>query len=83
LSSYLPTATDRELVADATISQVNSTPPVFDGITLTGGVQGKSNHVQGRRPSGGNILFLDGHAAWRKFEKMSRRTSGAIADYWY
>jgi prepilin-type N-terminal cleavage/methylation domain-containing protein/prepilin-type processing-associated H-X9-DG protein len=83
LTSFQPTAADRELAADATISRAGVNPPVFDGITLTGNVQGKSNHIQGRRPSGGNILFLDGHVTWRKFDKMVRRSSGAIADYWY
>lgn len=78
-----PTATERELAADATISKIGFTPPVFDGITLTGGVPGNSNHMKTRRPAGGSILFLDGHVSWRKFEKMSLRSSGGIANYWY
>ena len=78
-----PTVTERELVADATISKIGFIPPVFDGITLTGGVPGNSNHMKGHRPAGGNILFLDGHVGWRKFDYMSLRSSGGIANYWY
>jgi prepilin-type N-terminal cleavage/methylation domain-containing protein/prepilin-type processing-associated H-X9-DG protein len=29
-----------------------------------------SGHMQGNRPAGGNMLFLDGHAAWRPFKEM-------------
>ena len=65
-----------------------STPVVanaqWTGITLTGGVLGQPNHLNGKNPAGGNIAFLDGHAAWRKFREMSLRSdSGAVADYWY
>ena len=75
--------TDRELAADATISKPASTPPDFSNIALTGGVIGKPNHVKGIRAAGGEIVFLDGHVEWRKFEKMSLRTTGGVADYWY
>jgi prepilin-type N-terminal cleavage/methylation domain-containing protein/prepilin-type processing-associated H-X9-DG protein len=81
--NVIPTVAERELVADATISKIGFIPPVFDGITLTGGVPGNSNHMKGRRPAGGNIVFLDGHVGWRKFEKMNLRSSGGIANYWY
>lgn len=81
----IPTrAVDRELAADTSISLVGSSPPKWGGIVLTGGVPGKSNHAgKGLVPAGGNILFLDGHVSWRKYELMSRRTTGAIADFWY
>jgi prepilin-type N-terminal cleavage/methylation domain-containing protein/prepilin-type processing-associated H-X9-DG protein len=82
--SVLPKVTDRELFADATISRAGSSPPVFSGITLTGGVDGKSAHLEAARPAGGNILYLDSHVKWRKWAAMSRRNDpGAIADYWY
>jgi len=29
-----------------------------------------SGHLQGKIPSGGNILFLDGHASWRRFRDL-------------
>ena len=33
----------------------------------------RAGHVQKKRPSGGNILFVDGHAEWRQFKKMEMR----------
>jgi prepilin-type N-terminal cleavage/methylation domain-containing protein/prepilin-type processing-associated H-X9-DG protein len=90
-ATILPKPTERELAADAVIAVRGSGPaaPVFNVITLTGGVQGISNHTgRGLRPAGGNIVFLDGHVSWRRFEAggtrhMALRSSGAIADYWY
>ena len=29
-----------------------------------------SSHMAGGRPAGGNILFMDNHAAWRRFQEM-------------
>jgi prepilin-type N-terminal cleavage/methylation domain-containing protein len=79
-----PAVTERELATDATISLKNSTPPQWTGIVLTGNVEGKSNHVKkGNTPAGGEILFLEGHVEWRRFEKMARRSAGAVADFWY
>ncbi|MBC8095274.1 MAG: DUF1559 domain-containing protein [Akkermansiaceae bacterium] len=76
-----PNIVDRELVADATFSQ--GTPPRWTGLSLTGVNDANSNHMKRSAPAGGNILFLDGHVGWRKYPVMKRRTSGAIADYWY
>ncbi|HOP98534.1 MAG TPA: type II secretion system protein [Verrucomicrobiota bacterium] len=81
--TFTPVAVERELAADATLSKTGSKPPVFTGIVLTGGVEGNSPHMKGSQPAGGNILFLDGHVSWRKFEHMRVRSAGAIADYWY
>lgn len=82
ISTTVP-VTSRELAADATISKLGSSPPDFNNISLTGGVPGKPNHVKGARAAGGEIVFLDGHIEWHKFEKMSLRTTGGVADYWY
>lgn len=82
-TTVLPISTERELAADATISRPGSVPPTFGNIALTGGVVGKPNHMKGARPAGGNIVFLDGHVDWRKFDKMKVRTTGGVADYWY
>jgi prepilin-type N-terminal cleavage/methylation domain-containing protein/prepilin-type processing-associated H-X9-DG protein len=77
-------ASERELFADATISRTGSSPPVFQGIPLTGGVTGQPNHMDRARPAGGNIVFLDGHVSWRNFERMTRRSQASpVADYWY
>jgi prepilin-type N-terminal cleavage/methylation domain-containing protein/prepilin-type processing-associated H-X9-DG protein len=39
-------------------------------------------HMEGKRPAGGNVAFLDGHVDWRKFSKMSIRTWGEPS-FWY
>jgi prepilin-type processing-associated H-X9-DG protein len=42
--------------------------------------------MNGQRPAGGNIVFLDGHVGWRRFEKMTIRTTDNDADhpaFWY
>jgi prepilin-type processing-associated H-X9-DG protein len=36
----------------------------------------------GALPLGGNIAFLDGHVGWRKFDKMTVRTT-AFAYFWW
>jgi prepilin-type N-terminal cleavage/methylation domain-containing protein len=41
-----------------------------------------SAHLEGKMPSGGGLLFLDGHAEWRKFDKMVVRTTGDPAFWW-
>ncbi|MDE3068485.1 MAG: prepilin-type N-terminal cleavage/methylation domain-containing protein [Verrucomicrobiota bacterium] len=69
------TVADTELVADVVVSQGNGT--VHDKFTgvytsnpaeLPGGYH--SNHMVGKLPGGGNILFLDNHVAWRPFRDM-------------
>src|SRR6266568_3361024 len=35
-----------------------------------------SPHLNGRLPAGGNLIFLDTHAEWRKFPLMTVRTTG-------
>ncbi len=38
------------------------------------GIYDRSNHLRnGTKASGGNILFLDGHVTWRKFQEMEHR----------
>jgi len=78
---YLPSPTERELVADATISNAASTN-TFE-IQLTGSM-GRPAHVGSqRRPDGGNIVFLDGHVSWRQFNKMIIRSQGPAAAFWW
>ena len=58
-----PSAT--ELWADATVSQGG----VY--VNVTGGQVDRTAHLNsGNKPAGGNIAFLDGHAAWRDFRLM-------------
>jgi prepilin-type N-terminal cleavage/methylation domain-containing protein/prepilin-type processing-associated H-X9-DG protein len=76
----LPPPSQRELAADATISQA-AAPNVFT-LQLTGS-PGRPAHMDGPRPAGGNILFLDSHVQWRKFNVMRIRSSGPAAAFWY
>jgi prepilin-type processing-associated H-X9-DG protein len=66
------TLAESELIADVVISDVSDRN--FDLAVLSAnapaGYYG-SSHLQGQRPAGGNILFLDGHVAWRNFDQMA------------
>jgi prepilin-type N-terminal cleavage/methylation domain-containing protein/prepilin-type processing-associated H-X9-DG protein len=76
-----PTPADRELVTDATISQqLNAN---FVNVPVNWSKPARSPHLDGSVPGGGNILFLDGHAAWRKFKDMSLRGGGANIYFYY
>ncbi len=56
---------DSELMSDAVLSMNNQ----YEGITAD---NNRTAHMErSRRPAGGNILFLDGHVAWRPYTKMS------------
>ena len=68
-----------ELISDVTAS--NGPDPVASDFTqATGGcwsrwqIYDRTNHLRkGTRPTGGNILFVDGHVEWRKFDEMEHR----------
>lgn len=68
-----------ELIADVTASDGPDRETAdFTGATggcfTRWGVHDRSNHLRsGTRPAGGNILFLDGHVAWRQFQEMEHR----------
>ncbi|MHC4807384.1 MAG: H-X9-DG-CTERM domain-containing protein [Planctomycetota bacterium] len=37
-------------------------------------VYDRTNHLKrGTRPTGGNVLFVDGHVQWRPFSEMEHR----------
>jgi prepilin-type N-terminal cleavage/methylation domain-containing protein/prepilin-type processing-associated H-X9-DG protein len=81
-------STDRALVADAIISRVGEHDPNqkysgsyhYDDIdTGSYGKHHLSAHLQGgKTPAGGNVGMLDGHAEWRKFQKMNVRGYGGV-----
>ncbi len=66
-----------ELIADCTASNGPERTSDFTG--ATGGcwsrwqVTDRSNHVKGTRATGTNVLFVDGHVEWRKFDRMEHR----------
>jgi prepilin-type processing-associated H-X9-DG protein len=75
---------ERELVADATLSQgMNNFDRIMAGWVVNGKVvPNRSSHLDGRRPAGGNMLYLDGHTQWKRFPKMKIRTFGQPS-FWY
>jgi prepilin-type processing-associated H-X9-DG protein len=74
------TLSTTELIADITVSEGNNrstakfinvssanSGTVLGGLVFSGY---NTSHVQGKQLSGGNILFLDGHADWRPASQM-------------
>jgi prepilin-type N-terminal cleavage/methylation domain-containing protein len=80
--------TERVVVADATISMPNehdeslrwtyNYTEISTGSYTVNGVKKNhlTPHLKGKVPIGGNLGMLDGHAEWRKFEKMHVRGYG-------
>jgi prepilin-type processing-associated H-X9-DG protein len=68
-------ATNAELVADATVSDPSGNfRGVVSGNVSQGGYQ-RSAHLDKNVASGGNILFLDGHVDWRRFQGATSRSA--------
>ncbi len=43
-----------------------------------------TSHMNGARPAGGNILFLDNHVSWRNFREMQVRTAASLPTrFWF
>ena len=66
-----------EVVTDATVSDANSLTANFAGVSGGDAASGiyflNTNHLRLKDPdkaAGGNILFLDGHVAWRDISDM-------------
>lgn len=76
---------ERVITADATISMgaVESDRTRNQYTRIDGGWRGhQTAHLAGKLPAGGNLLYLDGHAEWKKFEKMVVRTDGSPSFWW-
>jgi prepilin-type N-terminal cleavage/methylation domain-containing protein/prepilin-type processing-associated H-X9-DG protein len=43
----------------------------YVNIGAAGGTKVRTAHMNGTIPSGGNIMFLDGHVEWRNFSRMT------------
>lgn len=77
------TPATRELAADATISQNgNFSSIVCDWYYNGAKKNARSPHLNGKVPAGCNIVFLDGHADWRQYRAMTKRTITG-SDFWY
>lgn len=62
-----PTAPQKELAVDATISLGYLNFSQVQGMAPT---PHRANHLEGTRPAFGNIVFLDGHVETRPFAQM-------------
>jgi prepilin-type N-terminal cleavage/methylation domain-containing protein/prepilin-type processing-associated H-X9-DG protein len=51
------------------------------GPSARGGNLTRTNHLRGDKPTGGNVLFLDGHVVWRPFDQMKVR--GGPNELWF
>ncbi len=89
-----PTLTERVLMADATISNYgqnntamkNSATYTWKGIAGGFATPHTSPHLGGGgRPTGGNLLMMDGHVEWRKFasKEFVCRTTGGNPGFWW
>ena len=71
IQTYVDDVAARELIADVMISTGATLPatPADNFVDVAGGfyLHHLSAHVQRGMPAGGNIVFKDGHAQWRKF----------------
>jgi prepilin-type N-terminal cleavage/methylation domain-containing protein/prepilin-type processing-associated H-X9-DG protein len=89
-----PTPADRVLLADAVLSNTenrNSPSIVYKGRGLGGGWTDPkghtTSHMAGKVPAGGNQSFLDGHVEWKRWPKMTVRTTdnaaGSSPCFWW
>ncbi len=84
LSGNDPAAGEKELAVDAVISFTGGRHGTFDRNTYPGEKRpDRTNHLDGTRPAGGNILFLDGHVAWRDFEDMDDTKVRGMPMFWW
>jgi prepilin-type N-terminal cleavage/methylation domain-containing protein/prepilin-type processing-associated H-X9-DG protein len=86
--TFLPTPTDRVMIADATISTEANTRnrAANNYLEIIGGWNQphRTAHLDGsgKYPRGGNVAFLDTHVEFRKFDDMTVRTTGTPAFWW-
>jgi prepilin-type N-terminal cleavage/methylation domain-containing protein/prepilin-type processing-associated H-X9-DG protein len=87
---YEPGPAARVVAADGTLSMgENMVDRTRNRYTkVDGGWRGhQAAHLNttGKLPEGGNLLMLDGHSEWRKFDKMVVRTidNGANPAFWW
>ena len=93
-TELVPRASERVLVADATLSEGAMQPayasPDNNYVSIAGGFMQNgliyphvSAHLTGNVPTGGNLGFKDGHVAWRQFEVMTPRTTTTGPFFWW
>ena len=87
---FTPLASERVLLADATISQYGQSNPslryTYNYTFIAGGFRlpHRSPHLTGQFPAGGNLGMLDGHVEWRDFADMyPRMQQGSGPGFWW
>ncbi|MHC5061583.1 MAG: prepilin-type N-terminal cleavage/methylation domain-containing protein [Planctomycetota bacterium] len=81
-------AASTELVVDATISNEKNRDTGNFAEVEAGGMWGmwevfdRTNHLKKGRPTGGQVLYLDGHVAWRPFKEMEYRLDWEPYHWW-
>ena len=84
-----PSPSDRALLADSTISKPGENNPALRDTYHYTGIKGgwaelhRTAHLNGAIPAGGNVVMLDNHVEWRKFNRMFPRTSGGVPVFWW
>jgi prepilin-type N-terminal cleavage/methylation domain-containing protein/prepilin-type processing-associated H-X9-DG protein len=75
-------ASDKELATDATLSQNNQFVNIVGGFKK---LPDSTNHIKDntRKPFGGHILYLDGHAGWLPFDSMIDRCAVGDVHFWF
>ena len=84
-----PSPSDRVLLADSTISKPGQNNPALSYTYQYTGIKGgwvelhRTAHLQVAIPAGGNLAMVDNHVEWRKFKRMSPRTTGGVPVFWW
>jgi prepilin-type N-terminal cleavage/methylation domain-containing protein len=76
--------TERVLGACATITPGTSKVGPWDNSVGGTGLHHTSPHLKGKLPSGGNMLYMDAHVSWNKFDLngWTCRTTGPFGFWW-
>lgn len=76
--------TERVLGACATITPGTSKVGPWNDAVGGTGIHHTSPHLTGKMPSGGNMLYMDAHASWKKFDlnDWTCRTSSPFGFWW-
>jgi len=81
-----PSPSERELLADATISynasEINRAVNRYTQIQGGSPILHDTAHLNGKIPAGGNLDFLDGHNEWFKIQLMHVRTTRYPYFWW-
>jgi prepilin-type N-terminal cleavage/methylation domain-containing protein len=79
-----PPNTERPLAACATITPTLSSTGPWNLAVGGSGIHHTSPHLNGVKPAGGNVLYMDAHVAWQKYSPTNWvcRTSSSFGFWW-